>query len=1358
LLDETNLPLLRLLVVDHSRVNWEFVWDLFADYELWRSSPGLFASTVVPFVRESFDSQTPARFLHFFFDCLMQFQLTAPGLLQLIGKLARKDAGSFIIHLLNKSPPPTVQALLDNLLSLVPLRFLGQLPEAYFLKGLRDYAATCTTIDAAGLESLIPWFEQMVIRPELWLALFYLGTGVWCSDLAICRRNRIVRPVLIPILFQLVCALYQYDSFESMFLQVVGVVAEICVDVNLTPFVDSIRQLLHFGAVSNDFVFVPNDFGDELGPGRMPVEGTDVSETKKPTVVCHPGYGMKAEEFLGSGSLFFGFQSPTIAQDLNQMIELRTEQAAWTPLRPNSESDPTASVAHRFVIQIATQCLQQMGKQDLEKALHSLTVFGANVNPVVFKSIHQVLMLSFIQVTLPEAETLRFLHSMVLVGWWDGKLPELFNSLCPDFERVRPEDTERWAAFCNVIQAILLLCPGFAQLRMSLAARVLFHESALADKDYFLFIPNILLSESFVEARAAEVRETWNHFLSHVRPTHLEHLTESPGRIDARSSLEDLVIASGFFESTNGQWRDFYDNLVRRSQTTVRDYVTTHQPTISQIKAKIRQIRTHNIVNRHVYQQVSSQARLNSCLREIEAYTWRLRFNLLWLRDERDALKLWQMLPVPVRTCFEVANSAHPLSVPSLLVPSIRPGGRQMPFFPGFRGLILQQLLAFCYPSSGLQLEMIPVSMCWGTTFVPSVLIVYELGCLILNGASLEHDELFLLESDYVSVYSLFFFGHSLLKFNFGDLLHASGRKCLACGFGLELWFVQGYSLFFVFSDLSVGRTFARKCESFLRVPVMKISPHSPLFVTSETLLESYTEMWTKQKLSSWHYLLLLNYFASRSFAYLPQYPIMPLVHGRDLSKPIPGSHATYYSTPSIVNSFLFLLEPHSSFGGTTELVLENKEFVPELFICPEFFSNVSQMRQPREAAVPESFFSFSHWVIAMKAELNQSEKIHDWIDLIFGVKSRGEAAEALGNVFPPECCGGVLVSPEALFANGIVPRQLFEEPHPKRDSLGRPPIKSLWKVVCHLSQPLIHFDLPKDDFEVRIRDHSIELVLVRDTFAKRCRDSRSAFDCCAFAPDELFFCGMIGIGTVWVYNTILVSKEPFLVKLGSCLLPARLCQNVELPFTCCAVSSSLNMVVIASAEKIFTFHIASLRFIRIVECGFRVASVLIGDADHLMVAIGAEDIAVFTVNGTPIASVLGLQKITSGCIGSESIITAWVGGGISFWTIDFEHSSLVERKTIEFGPVAAMAEFDRGAALFAMDEKGTANVFAAPRARKYLVKRVQVGGCGECGRQGRYHVCKLCGLSYCGNCLVKQAEIICQRCLSSVGQTANLK
>ncbi|KAJ4298638.1 beige protein-like 1 [Collariella sp. IMI 366227] len=297
---------------------------------------------------------------------------------------------------------------------------------------------------------------------------------------------------------------------------------------------------------------------------------------------------------------------------------------------------------------------------------------------------------------------------------------------------------------------------------------------------------------------------------------------------------------------------------------------------------------------------------------------------------------------------------------------------------------------------------------------------------------------------------------------------------------------------------------------------------------------------WQRGEISNFHYLMLVNTMAGRTFNDLTQYPVFPWVLAdytseeldlnnpatfRDLSKPMgaqnpsrgadfamrykslaeigeqPFHYGTHYSSAMIVSSYLIRLPPFvQSFillqGGTfdhpdrlffsiegawTSSSRDNgsdvRELIPEFFYLPDFLTNINGynfgVRQGGGGSVDNVILP--PWAkgdpkifIAKHREALESpyvsQRLHRWIDLVFGYKQRGEVAVENLNVFHPLSYKGArdldnITDPqERVIATGIIhnfgqtPHQIFTKPHPSREH-DRCPIRRLDTSVHALTR-----------------------------------------------------------------------------------------------------------------------------------------------------------------------------------------------------------------------------------------------------------------------------------------------------------------
>ena len=188
------------------------------------------------------------------------------------------------------------------------------------------------------------------------------------------------------------------------------------------------------------------------------------------------------------------------------------------------------------------------------------------------------------------------------------------------------------------------------------------------------------------------------------------------------------------------------------------------------------------------------------------------------------------------------------------------------------------------------------------------------------------------------------------------------------------------------------------------------------------------------------------------------------------------GSH---YSSSGIVLYYLLRLEPFAGLAvslqggkfdhadrlfddlpGTWRGVLSDmsdvKELIPEFYYCPEIFQNVNGFnlgtRQDGkvlgDVTLPP-WAKDAHDFVAKNRRALESEhvsaRLHEWVDLIFGCKQRGERAETAHNVFFYMTYEGqvdidAITDPtqqkaalDQIAHFGQTPYQLFKQSHPSR-------------------------------------------------------------------------------------------------------------------------------------------------------------------------------------------------------------------------------------------------------------------------------------------------------------------------------------
>ncbi|RDL41449.1 BEACH protein [Venustampulla echinocandica] len=387
-------------------------------------------------------------------------------------------------------------------------------------------------------------------------------------------------------------------------------------------------------------------------------------------------------------------------------------------------------------------------------------------------------------------------------------------------------------------------------------------------------------------------------------------------------------------------------------------------------------------------------------------------------------------------------------------------------------------------------------------------------------------------------------------SWKWNDVISISKRRFLFRDVAVEVFFTDGRSYLLtaisppVRDDLyakltskaphSNGSSSLPNPEDGWRLEALRVSEDGPASLGSKfgSIFNSSAwnpamRRWAKGEISNFHYLMLVNTMAGRTFNDLTQYPVFPWVLAdytseeldldnpasfRDLSKPMGAQHnsrsadfveryktfadmgdqntpafhyGTHYSSAMIVTSYLIRLQPFvKSFlllqGGnfdhadrmfysipkawqsaSKDNMTDVRELIPEFFYLPEFLTNHNDfnfgLRQSDGGSVDT--VQLPPWAkgdpkvfIAKHREALESpyvsKHLHQWIDLIFGCKQRGEAAIESVNVFHHLSYHGATnldnISDEedrkrtiSIIHNfGQTPYQVYSRPHQARDEI----------------------------------------------------------------------------------------------------------------------------------------------------------------------------------------------------------------------------------------------------------------------------------------------------------------------------------
>ncbi|KAE8454386.1 hypothetical protein EG329_000008 [Mollisiaceae sp. DMI_Dod_QoI] len=386
-------------------------------------------------------------------------------------------------------------------------------------------------------------------------------------------------------------------------------------------------------------------------------------------------------------------------------------------------------------------------------------------------------------------------------------------------------------------------------------------------------------------------------------------------------------------------------------------------------------------------------------------------------------------------------------------------------------------------------------------------------------------------------------------SWKWSDVISISKRRFLFRDVAVEVFFTDGRSYLLtaispilrddLYSKLTskaphtTGSTSLPNPEDGWRLEALKVSEEAPTTFGSKfgSIFNSSAwnpamRRWAKGEISNFHYLMLVNTMAGRTFNDLTQYPVFPWVLAdytsaeldlnnpatyRDLTKPMGAQHnsraadfieryktfaemdqnsppfhyGTHYSSAMIVTSYLIRLQPFvQSYlllqGGnfdhpdrlfysiekawqsaSKDNMSDVRELIPEFFYLPEFLTNsngynfglrqgngggIDNVQLPPWAKGDPKIFIAKHREALESPYV--SRYLHQWIDLVFGCKQRGEAAIESVNVFHHLSYHGAkdldnIVDPvERLATIGIIhnfgqtPHQVFSKPHQAREDI----------------------------------------------------------------------------------------------------------------------------------------------------------------------------------------------------------------------------------------------------------------------------------------------------------------------------------
>lgn len=501
---------------------------------------------------------------------------------------------------------------------------------------------------------------------------------------------------------------------------------------------------------------------------------------------------------------------------------------------------------------------------------------------------------------------------------------------------------------------------------------------------------------------------------------------------------------------------------------------------------------------------------------------------------------------------------------------------------------------------------------------------------------------------------------------------------------------------------------------------------------------QNATELWINNLISNYDYLLLLNLYGGRSFTDLMQYPVFPWVSSpvtkepRDLATPMGQLSKTraehyetiyectdphyfygfHYSLPGIVFWLLMRLPPFTFFqwdlnegwddsqrifisvekayrSASSSNQSDLKELIPAMYSVPEAYQGfkglIKDVILPEWANNSPYFFTDT-----IRKQLNDTELLNEWIDLIFGFKQTGENAILYKNLFLPTSYHTSTASNlnmeqlsfEAQVNNfGQCPIQLFTKPHPSKKDKVKSSIYQFDKsihsnqstlisrssqietlAICDLgiySLPYIAEPIPpRYYYNISIDKNNealyIQKIMSKDQVFVDVNDDYSFTNNISISRNGIFVAISFSNGFVNIYRIIHKRNNPeCLKKIGSFYEyeAARLSTLFDDDFVC---------ATIFGLKRLIIWNYATFIRSKEIELDFIPDGMFCDNINSLISVYSPGKLVQYTMNGTKLHELTFTTPITQANIfpyldtfEGRIIVTSDINGYLSFYYTD---------------------------------------------------------------------------------------------------------
>ncbi|OHT13516.1 hypothetical protein TRFO_16276 [Tritrichomonas foetus] len=1289
------------------------------------------------------------------------------------------------------------------LIQVIPLKYLSYLSKKTALIYLRYYSIECLSnedgqkeINYAVLLQHAPFLTKLVNDKVFWVSLFSLLYDSLITDTPIEILDQpIKRPEIFNLIFYLIPFLTK-DENKELFSDIIDNIALILGKnhLEIQPYLKFLSGMIRMNVFSTKSTLLPFHY-NELYQNRssFPIQLYELDLASSIDEISEINYGDFNEFNMTMPFEYF-------------FADFRQSNSVYEICYNDFDSEQYDQIFSLLAILL-------INNKENKKYINQLFACGADTNSEMTIKFHQTFLIKYIEKIGFDLEIINVLEESVLFGFWDNDLEKLITFISEKISFTNQN--------IEIVSNIVLMIIYLSNNRNEICKYPIFNDDNLLTNSNYCNTLSQILSNNIHES---------NDFIT-INNTKLKRLNEN------------------------------YKIIRQEMILPIYDFV--YLKTLKSIKKK---------------------------LSEYLHFLFEKRYNHYSLQNERALYDIIIHLPKPISEFYQTVSTVHPFSPPTLYVPYYsRCNCTNFDEYPKYGNQKVNRVAAleikvpkilndynfqvyhfyeeYYNEYFGSFENLVNVSFIFGVELIQCVLIKSKgrffiiLQAYIANSDKIilnEPKETLLTSSFIDCVVSGFygettiFFGHPVLIFNSCEITISIPRIFCTIPRAMEIWFDKGYSLLILFNNSCDFNEWEQFFRSQKTLPFSKsifslsFSSEVTKSIRNKQDLLKFRVKWINNRISSFAYLLILNFYADRSFSNICQYFVMPWVNEkRDLSKPMgmqtekranefrekfessyPDNHffGSLYSSPGIVIHLMMRVQPFTNFlmdlqngfdqadrlffdvehefEAASGLSSHNvEELLPEFFMLPEMYQNINKIPVPlrmhgqpcENCYLPSGYSNWPQFVWEYRQKLDNINGLEKWIDLVFGVNSRGQKAIEHENLFYPSTYGN---RPEFLndeaFENmmmnfGQVPTQLFFEEHPAKNTINY----SRWPLISEtdsISCQHIKTKGQNGTNNILIEKQGTFILQncfnlfeeINGTFIGN--EIKDSYCCSTFSYDKLLYCAAYECGTIFTYiavcnNNIDKNEISAYKLLSKCYLPENFITNQKV--VSIAVSSHLFLVceVFDNGKRIACFQLCTGYFIREIECSKKIINIHINDAFQCIIAVQKYGIEVFTINGTKVASV-DLQNdnfindtilSSSQCLSDTSIFlaTGHESGLIRIWNFSLNDQKLIIQKVIQPNietnyPCVAVEVISNGSALYALYREGSNEkgfLYTSREIRKKLIDESAAIGCAKCQNRpkGKLSLCESCGAFFCKNCIHLSGGAICNDCLSHVAKYAEV-